>query len=342
MGFPSALVKNGIEEAIIALKHLPDPFSSKLMRSTEESVHRTFNCESISQLAPAHRVEQGGIGFSADEPIGTEHVGNCIGVIARDTVTGKTGLAHYDAVSTPESLQRLFDRLPDRKLDVVLVGAMYDENTTGKDYLRDTSASNLREVLGFLSGKNVNILGLRIHDPKQPTNFTVNPKDFSFHPISPDIPNPDKDLAFARKFLADPKQPLAIEFDLTHSKERFPYLLDREQVHNLNNHVRGKSHEDVAAWHNSLGAHGGFEKIQADLSLGTYLPAYERAVESVMQRLGRNDDAMESSVRSQPMHIGQNAASANDRPFESLDQKPPPSAQLRRGSDGKGPSAGPA
>lgn len=304
-------LKQSFDGRAVALSQLPDPFLTDLIKLSEKSLPQTFNPRSAAIYSSAHRIEQGGIGFSADEPIGTEHVGNCVAVIARDPVSGKTGLAHYDAVSAPESLQRLFDNLPDRKLDIVLIGAMYDENTVGNDYLRDTSTSNLKDVLNFLANKNVNIVGARIHDPDQPTNFVVNPKDFSFSSVSPDIPNPDKDLAFARKFLTGQKQPLAVEFDLTQSKERFPYLLDSEQVENINTHVRGKSHADVASWHRSLGAHGGFENVQANLSLETYLPAYEKAVDSIISELGEGDEVTASTIRHSPMHIGTNSLAFN-------------------------------
>ncbi len=322
MSLDTDSLKQCFDRKAFSLNCLPDPFAAGFIRGPENSLHQTFNLKSPDVYSSSHRVEQGGIGFSAEEPIGTEHVGNCVAVIARDPVTGKTGLAHYDAVSTPESLERLFDRLPDRRLDVVLIGAMYDENTVGNDYLRDTSRSNLNDVLSFLANKNVNIVGARIHDPNQPTNFVVSPKDFSFAPVSPDIPNPDKGLAFARNFLAAPKQPLAVEFDLTQSKDRFPYLLDREQVENLNNHVKGKSHEEVSAWHASLGARGGFENIQADLSLGTYLPAYETAVESVIRDLGGVDEEAESALRHRPVYVGANALSFNRQNFEPSNLKP--------------------
>lgn len=315
------LLEQGLEEAITALKQLPSPFSSNLLSTTGGTFSQGFNYESSSKAMGSHRVEQGGVGFSADEPIGTEHVGNCVAVIARNSRTGKVGLAHYDAVTTPESLQRLFDRLSDGHIDVVIIGAMYDMATVGNDYLRDTSASNLTDVLQFLSKKDTNILGAQIHDPKQPTNFVVNPKDFSFSSASPNIPNPDKDLAFAGKFLTGKKQPLAIEFDLTQSKQRFPYLLDHEQVYNLNHHVKGKNRGQIATWHKSLGAHGGFEEIQANLSLGTYLPNYEKEVGAIMKKLGSS--TTEQTIRSQPMYIGENATATNCRIFRPLDQNVP-------------------
>lgn len=282
------------------LRKLPNPFVMALAEASETIPTQISNFAHF-----AHRVEQGGIGFSADQAIGTEHVGNCVAIVVRDPVSGKTGLAHYDAASIIGSLQLLFDNMPDRKLDVVLIGAMYDENTLGNNYLRDTSRSNLQDVLSFLASKNnANIVGACIHDPKQPTNFIVNPKDFSFYPVSPDIPNPDKDLAFARKFLTGQKQPLAVEFNLTQSKDRFPYLLDREQVENINTHVKGKSHAEVAAWHSSLGARGGFENVQANLSLGTYLPAYEKALNAFIRELG---EGKASTICHYPMYVGTNS-----------------------------------
>jgi|GEM_PF-4726521 len=80
----------------MTLKQLPDPF---VMNG---SLHRTFNSKNGTV---ARIVEQRGIGFSADEPIGTQNVGNCVAVIARDPASGKTGLAHYDAFSKSDSLQ---------------------------------------------------------------------------------------------------------------------------------------------------------------------------------------------------------------------------------------------
>lgn len=88
-------------------------------------------------------------------------------------------------------------------------------------------------------------------------------------------------------------------------------MLDNEQVKNLNNHVRGKSHEDVAAWHRSLGARDGFENIQADLSLGTYLPAYETAVKSIISELGDVDEGVVSAIRHRPIYVGTNSLAFN-------------------------------
>ena len=89
-----------MERVTADLHALPDPFASSLLQSSSaRDLVQSFQ-DKNTPLAAAHRVEQGGIGFSTDRTIGTEHVGNCVGIIVRDPVTARTALAHYDDTST--------------------------------------------------------------------------------------------------------------------------------------------------------------------------------------------------------------------------------------------------
>ncbi|PZQ43980.1 MAG: hypothetical protein DI551_11045 [Micavibrio aeruginosavorus] len=299
------------EASVVALKALPDPFLDK-HRQEGMGTSVAFNAQNLP-TPPAHRVEQGGIGFSSNVLIGTEHVANCVALVVRDPQTHKTALAHFDDTSTPESLARIFGRMPpERPLDILLIGAKYGPDVQGHDYERDSSERNLQNVLGFLAGKNVNIVGARIHDPQQPGSFVIDPKNFKLRESDNLLPNADQPFAFARKFLShEQTQPMAVEFDFTKSLGRQPYLLNREQVLNLNMRVRGQESEAVAVWHREKGARGGFENFMAEQSRDIYLPAYDRAVEHVLNGLDGRSRYMEQMVRSLPIFIGQNAESAN-------------------------------
>jgi hypothetical protein len=222
-------------------------------------------------------VEQGGIGFSTDRTIGTEHVGNCVGIIVRDPVTGRTALAHYDDTSTPDSLSLIFDGMPKgRTLDVVLIGAKYGPESQEGDYVRQSSAKNLRDVLSFMASKDIRIVAARVNDPQQPHAFAVDPENFRIVPTEDFVSNPLQGYAFARKFLGGGQpQPMAVEFDFAKSPGRNLYQLGAEQRANLESRVRGRELDDIAQWHREKGARGGFEFAMAELSR-TYLDAFDR------------------------------------------------------------------
>jgi hypothetical protein len=261
-----------LDSAIKSLSYLPDPFRVK--PGVEVSVSQAFALEASSRAA--HAVEQGGVGFSDREPIGTEHVGNCVAVVIRDAVSGKVGLAHYDALSDPISLNLLLDNMPQGSFHAVLIGAMYGlEASTNNDYLCRTSVSNLRDVMSFLMEKDIPIVSARLHDPAQPTNFVVDPKTFVFSDRSPTVFNQDKPLAFCGKFLGNGRQPLNLEFDFTRSPERYAYHLGRQQIDNLKS-LRGESTENIARWFRDRGACGGFEYVQTGFVQDHYLPALDQ------------------------------------------------------------------
>ena len=259
--------------AIEKLAALKDPFTLREAAGPDPSA--SFNRQNDPPV-PAHRIEQGGIGFSAIDPIGTEHVANCVALVVRDPQSGLTALTHFDDRSDPRSLDQIFDRLPkDRVMEAMLVGAKYGAQEEDS-YVRNSSRQNLQSVLEMMERRNVNVVAARIHDRQQPHAFSVDPKTFTLRADPALLPNADAPFAFARKFLSvEQKQPLAVEFDLTKSPDRFRYSLGAEQIENLEARVRGRSLEDITDWHRSKGARGGFEHTMAQLSLD-YLAAFDR------------------------------------------------------------------
>jgi hypothetical protein len=187
-----------------------------------------------------------------------------------------------------------------RTLDAVLIGAKYGPESDGGDYVRQSSAKNLGEVMAFLAKQDVRIVAACVNNPQQPHAFAVNPENFRISPTEDFIPNPLQPYSFARKFLGDgQRQPMAVEFDFSKSPDRNLYDLGAEQRNNLEEHVRGRELEEIAEWQREKGARGGFEYKMAELSL-TYLDAFDRgdAFSSAMAKA--DGDALQKTYKAAP------------------------------------------
>jgi hypothetical protein len=258
--------------AVVArLKGAPNPFDHPLANGASSGAN----------ITGATRVEQAQVGFSANKPIGTDQVGDCLVMIVRDPVSAKTALAHIDRYASGESLQKIFDGLPsDRRLDVVLLGASHDpDDASDKDgFAKNCAKGNLTKTIQFLADKNVNIIAAKVYDPKALDAFVVDPRSFEIktgntYPkkgpvtdiIADQMSNPDHELSYAKMMLSfdrnapvDPKNPdnlgtrgLETAFDLTKSPTRNPVLLRSSDVAVLNefkNTTDINNEDQVKAW----------------------------------------------------------------------------------------------
>src|ERR1035437_7793518 len=243
------------DDVVARLKAAANPFTHSFTSPpaanspvTSANLSKSFN-DPNGNSAPAHMVEQGQVGFSNDATIGTVNVADCVGLIVRDTVSGKTALAHIDRYATPNSLSRIFDGMPkDHKLEVVLWGAKYGPESEGTQEQKNWSESNLRKVVGLLADRDVNIVGAEINNPGIPSAVTVNPGTFEIRGENPErpggaktisfIPDPDEALSNAKMILNYSKGlpvsehlnsiDLETGFDLTRSQKRMPLLLRQE------------------------------------------------------------------------------------------------------------------
>ena len=180
----------------------------------------------------AHRVEQGEIGFSANEPMGTDNVCDCLAVIVRDPVTKKTALAHVDAATGHGALKDVFDRMPkpgpqDPPLQVRLVGSSQTTNPNAK--------RNLSRVISSLQDQHVDILSADVLNEKAPSTFVVDPKTFEVKEAFPARDNPDRYIATGIKLVttANDNAGLRVAFDLTASPERAAIPVTERQAQQI-------------------------------------------------------------------------------------------------------------
>ena len=202
--------------------------------------------------ADAHRVEGGEVGFSANEPIGTDNTHDCVTVMLRDPVTKKTALAHIGGDTTEESLELIWRGMPyfGIPLEMRLLGGRQLPITvpeTDDSYLyakknNDIARWNVEKVVRFFHEKPVNVLSADILSPDQPAVVVVDPKTFGIEEKVPGKSNPNATAANALGVLytgnyleegPEGHNPLRHAFDLTRSPERDPILLTGEQMSRL-------------------------------------------------------------------------------------------------------------
>jgi hypothetical protein len=215
----------------------------------------------------AHCVEQAQVGFSADAPMATENVADCIGLILRDPVSGKTALAHIDRYTTPKSLEKIFESMPrDRTLDAALWGAKYAGSADADSAERAWSEHNLEKAAGLLAGRNVRIAAAGIGAPDIPSVVAIDPVSGAIRGENPERrngartiairPNPDRALSYAKMVLqyAMPRDnyldsiDLETAFDLTRQPGRYPILFRRQELALLDDAAEGKTPQEVRAW----------------------------------------------------------------------------------------------
>jgi hypothetical protein len=277
--------------------------------------------------------------------MGTENVADCIGMIVRDPVSGKTALAHIDRYSTPESLSTIFEQMPKgRQLDVVLWGAKFGGQADADPQMREWSEHNLHKALALLVHENVDVIAAEIYSQDIPSVVTVNPATFVIRGENPERQdnartiafhaNPDHDLSSAKMILSYSAghdsylDRIALEtaFDLTKAPGRSPLLLRREDVAILNEHAAGKNPEQVSEWAQTHYS-AAMAPYVASL-LPVWRKAYEKAFAPVADCAMRTMDSLEAkgtnflhddrdrviqALRKLPLYTGENARECNEK-----------------------------
>lgn len=267
----------------------------------------------------AVRVEQNEVGFSADRPIGTDNVCDCICVMIRDPVSRKTALAHVDYMTELSSLSVMLERMPQGvALEARLLGARYapEDHGISPDGVV-ASFRNLKKIKNFLEGKNVNILSADINDKKQPYSVVVDPLTFELTEEVPAHPNRDEHIANILPAFVEKTRPLHLAFDLTVSPHRAPHLLSHavcaavsalDHAEYYDDHVDDYGSDDLAAMCYSVMA---------------LKQAYETAVEDIAVVLDDTTKRMDIALAAQqreeviwalkhhPLHIGDRAEDFN-------------------------------
>lgn len=193
----------------------------------------------------AHRIEQNEVGFSAKDPIGTDNVNDCVCVIVRDRVTKKTALAHVDAGTNIFSLNEIIERMPaNAVLEARLIGARHGRNT-GHERSMKRSIDNLEKVAKTLAKANVNILSADILENDQPTAIVVDPASFEIREETPDREYPHFTVNNGMSIIGYAGKDLQVAFDLTHSDERAPYVLNETYGKFLKKNFVGRSEKDI-------------------------------------------------------------------------------------------------
>lgn len=189
----------------------------------------------------AHRVEEGTMGFSSSERIGTDNISQHLVIVARDPVTFKTGLVHLDGLVKPDgrvdyrmldkTLSQFFRNFPPNRLEVRLIGAMHTNSRR--------SMTSLTGVMTYLATKNINVISADVLDgPSGPAAFVVDPQSFTISEKVPMKPTVNAAIGDAVILIGEPTKPLPIQFDFTKSSERAPILLNKDVLHHIrSNHL---------------------------------------------------------------------------------------------------------
>lgn len=224
-------LNHGVQSSVV------DPWLAvlKKMRRQASKLFRNQHGEVID--ADAHRIEQGEVGYSIDQRIGTDFLAQCISPIIQNPMTKMTALAHIDQAVDIESLDDVlrilgYDYLG-APLLVRLVGGNDSDasgNAGSKKFMASVANENVLRLLEYLKKRNVNIVSSDIMQGGQPTSVVVDPVQFSLQEAIPGKENPDFYLAQGRAILGVGERPLYEAFNLACSADRSPIKIDRRLV----------------------------------------------------------------------------------------------------------------
>lgn len=190
----------------------------------------------------AHRVEQGEVGFSSKDRIGTDLLVQCVSPIFHNPETKQTAFSHIDHGTDIDSLEVVLKRLGYTEngtpLQVRLVGGNPDSSNKSdiaqSGFFQAVANNNISSLLEFLKDKNIDVISSDILDIDQPTAIVVDPQTFEVFERIPAQPNHDFCIANGRAMLTQTEKPLHVAFDLDISTARAPILVESQLAQTLN------------------------------------------------------------------------------------------------------------
>lgn len=229
------VVRNSIEHGVSS--DVLEPWL-EMLRDVRRNASKQFRNQRGEPIdTEAYRVEQGEVGYTNDQRIGTDFLAQCISPIIHNPYTKMTALAHIDYGVDVNSLDDVLVRLgydhSGQSLLVRLVGgnnADTGSHEASNQRMNSIATSNVARILEYLQKKNINIVSSDILEGEQPSSVVVDPRYFSLHEAVPGKENPDFFLAQGRAMLYGEGKPLFEAFDLSQSIERLPIYIDQRLV----------------------------------------------------------------------------------------------------------------
>ena len=230
------LTDDNLGDIIKRLKTLPRPLESPTQIPSTAETSNNFHNSATPIQDPSYMISQGCYGLSQNEPIGTQHVGNCIAIILRNPENNLTSLVHFDAHTAPESLDEIFKSFKGQPIEASIIGGKYalERHPTIDDeelqkYWRETSRKNILTVFEVLAATNAQFKSAWFADQHHPHASPSDTKSGRMEASAPTIPDPEPNLIFATRYVHT-QQNIALAYDLTQSTQRIPVLLDAKTI----------------------------------------------------------------------------------------------------------------
>lgn len=230
------LTDDNLGAIIQRLNALPRSVDTQPQTAVPTRTSQDFYQSATPIQGESYLISQGCYGLSKNQPIGTQHVGDCIAIILRNPQNNLTSLVHFDVCTTPQSLDNVFAPFKEQPVEASIIGAKYalhqnhEHDVDTQKYLKETSRANLLNVLGVLAANNVNLTSAWVADHNQPDAFIVDPKSGQIAEGIPSLPDPEQNILFATRYFSSRPQHIALTYDLTQSPGRFAMPLDTETI----------------------------------------------------------------------------------------------------------------
>lgn len=300
---------NGVEELS---GKLPDVAA----RSTKALVREHYD---VPIEETAFRVEQGEVGYSKEELIGTDNLQDCICLMLHNPITHMTAVAHIDWTIAPDSLEQMLENMGTPPLQARLVGGIDSgEETDNK--------KNIEKVHNFLKNKNIDILSSWVHRDEQPEGVVVDPKTFKLREAFPWKHDLNSSLGQALNVLVEKPRPLHEAFNLaTGNKTRNPIILNPQLI-DFDLTTIGKTHIEIHDWYKENMPDISEKELPAKVGKTFKLmESYRASLEHIYTCLDERVDSLINSpqLKAQGIHIKQEEIQEKIRATKELLAKHP-------------------